>query len=981
MECLMLFHRYFCAISIIHLLAIALAQAVPSFSLEEDNELSKTFPFSPWIGMFPSNDSFALSQEISPKCRDLIKEAEKFLEAALYEQSIPLYQQILQTLPQDTYSRQGDNELSWQLLYFKTRLRLAQTYFHMENYKETAALLKDTPIGDPLSSPEFDQIRRNGFYLAALAFRNMAQYEQAEEELGKYLESGERPHLDFYEEVQFELGLIHFLCSKLTLAKNDFEVLSANSQKPRLYSLSRLYLARIDLLQGHYRDAEAILTNLEESLPTDDILRYELSYLRGEAFFQLCDYPKAADYFNQALPKQNPEKFSWYSETLYHLGWSYLKTGDDPLKSQQAQALYFQKAIEAFQKLLTSIPEERVYLALGQCYLTQATRLKDEKAYLQAETYLSKQEVFISREAQSHALLLRAEAASDYGVRDKYYRQLTQEANHDSAFYPKGWYLRGLNDFAEGQNLLSAGQAEEACKAFERAATSLKKAFELLKANEKKLAGLALKYQAQAYDYQNTHEGRLMAFSILEMLINHYHDILLSLESPDEIFYLHGFVAARLANEQDGEKFADIAEQSLQQGAASFPIGKFADASLNLLGALQYRKENYEQAERTFLHLANDYPHSHYAGEAWFWAANCAEKLQKDRDESKQRRQKVFLDYPQSPYVAEAYFTYYTYREYIQGDRAAIKHLQAMTENYSDTPFLIHAYYLIGLDYKRDRKTAEGKWLRKKNLTAAIDIFQEVESIFDSLLERGLIPNEKLEYYTEIRHRATLERALANLTIAEESQGAKRQIYLEYAEELFHQLVQNFGNPQHPLTKYLVQRDPYPPIHEESSFWLAQTYIKGQNDEAAEKTLSEMLDRYHTAKITRGYFLSRVWYEQGMLAMRREDYGVALQCFKHAEDTAKGRVLSTDQKLDLWIQQSFCYKGLNQLDNAILILSKVINDDAISALRLRAMYLRAEIYELQERRELARKQLETTSKKGGEWALKAKEKLKNEYGY
>ena len=41
------------------------------------------------------------------------------------------------------------------------------------------------------------------------------------------------------------------------------------------------------------------------------------------------------------------------------------------------------------------------------------------------------------------------------------------------------------------------------------------------------------------------------------------------------------------------------------------------------------------------------------------------------------------------------------------------------------------------------------------------------------------------------------------------------------------------------------------------------------------------------------------------------------------------------------------------------------------------MYLRAEVYELQQRPELARKQLESLAKKGDQnpWVLKAQEKL------
>jgi len=175
--------------------------------------------------------------------------------------------------------------------------------------------------------------------------------------------------------------------------------------------------------------------------------------------------------------------------------------------------------------------------------------------------------------------------------------------------------------------------------------------------------------------------------------------------------------------------------------------------------------------------------------------------------------------------------------------------------------------------------------------------------------------------------------------------------------------------------------DVYPILREESAYWLAQTYLKALNDDKASKVLDEMLETYNKGKVARGYYLSRVYYEKGKIAIRRNDFERALHNFKRAEETAKGNLLSTDQKLDLWIQQSAGYLGQGKFDEAILILSKVVNNDAISSLRLKAMYLRAETYELQGRPELARKQLESVSRKGGVWAQKAKEKLEKEYGY
>lgn len=92
-------------------------------------------------------------------------------------------------------------------------------------------------------------------------------------------------------------------------------------------------------------------------------------------------------------------------------------------------------------------------------------------------------------------------------------------------------------------------------------------------------------------------------------------------------------------------------------------------------------------------------------------------------------------------------------------------------------------------------------------------------------------------------------------------------------------------------------------------------------------------------------------------------------------------LLSTEEKLDLWIQESECCKAMNQTNKAMLILSKVINDNTISSLRVKAMYLRASIYAMQGRHDLARKQLAATATKGGEWANKAKLKLEEDYGF
>ncbi len=565
---------------------------------------------------------------------------------------------------------------------------------------------------------------------------------------------------------------------------------------------------------------------------------------------------------------------------------------------------------------------------------------------------------------------MRAEAAPHYADRDRLYRQLTQERNETNPRYAEGWYMRGLNDFTEGQRL-SLANPDEAKKTFHLAAETLNQAAPYLLIADPAKASMAAKIEVLALFHQETESSRREAWSRLDKLIKGP-----TTEHQAELYYLAGLVASHLVKDHHQTEFIPLAEQTLKEGISHYPKSPFVPDMLNLIGLLYQDDGRYSEAEKTFLELAAQYPESTLAGEAWFWAASCAEHLKKEDATIKLYRKNAFEKYPHCRYAAEAYLAYYPYRDYLQGSRTPLKHLEAMPRLFPQSPLVISAYYLTGLDQKKERISQEGKAIRQKNLLAAIAAFHEAESTFDTLHQQSLIPADQLIYFATLRYRSTLERALANLAIAEESKGAKRQIYLEYAEEVFNQVVNDFTSPDNTLAQALLQGEPYHRLWEESEFWLAHTYVQRHNDGAADKLLTQMIDHYHQADITKGYFLARTWYEKGMIAMRRNDYRVALKDFSLAEDASKGKVFSTDQRLDLWIQQSLCYKELKQYDLAMLLLSQVINDDAVSGLRIKAMLLRADIYALEGRPELAQKQLEATARKGGEWGQKAKEKLK-----
>jgi tetratricopeptide (TPR) repeat protein len=887
--------------------------------------------------------SLCFPKEDFQTSNEQLNRANELFEAALHTKAIAAYKRFI------------EDEKDADLLML-SRFLLAQVYFSMGNFQDTLSTLNENlyharegllnfdsarrsqiealrsdrrspaPRGQGEEEDRFGKVaasqnlanlpehgitqenttklKQHSLYLKALALKNLGKSDSAKQTFSAY--SNTKASL-FHDEALFEIALIDFNQGDYKEAENILKSIDQRN-KPRLYALAQLHLARIELAENHYEEANDILKTIFPSIASNDPLFFELQYLLGETAFHLHDYANAIKSFNQALPIEFPEKYPWYSNTLLHLGWSYFNIGN----TQQAE--------KTFERLLSFSNDENTALALAQCYLTLKNCTK-------AEEILSRPNILISPEAKAHALLLRAEAAPTYAARDQLYKQLTEAP---SPYYAQGWYMRALNDFEHG--------------AFAQAAKEFEKAFELLQEKDPQQAGNALKYQALATAYSSTSD----AFKILNDLQNR-PDIWSAYPNKEEIYFLQGFFSDNL----------ETARQWLL-AAASAPASLFGDQALSHLGALFYKNKEYEKAEEAYQLLIQSYPASPLAAEAWVWAASCADRLQKEQ--GKERRKYAYEHFPDSPFAAEAFFTYYTYPEYLQGDRTAIKHLQTFTDRYADSPFLIDAHYLIGLDYKRDRKTPEGRWIRKKSLTDAIDSFQKAETVFDELSEKKRIPAEKLEYYTAMRYRSTLERAMANLAIADEAQGAKKQIYLNYAEEVFKNLRDN----------------PFPLIDEECSFGLAQTYIKSGKDNEAGCILSDMVN------VAKGYYLARAREEQGRIAMRREEYRQALDYFRMAEEAAKGHILSADQKLDLWIQQSLAYRGLGQFDDAILILSKVVNDDAVSSLRMKAMYLRAETYELQKRPDLARKQLESMVKKGGIWARKAQEKLDKEnlsYGH
>lgn len=386
---------------------------------------------------------------------------------------------------------------------------------------------------------------------------------------------------------------------------------------------------------------------------------------------------------------------------------------------------------------------------------------------------------------------------------------------------------------------------------------------------------------------------------------------------------------------------------------------KTADLQMYLLGILYYKRGDFDKALGQFDQLIHKYPQSNHRDAALYWAARSLENAEGDKEKIRNLYRTLYQNHPLSPFAPEAYFYTYDESSYLLGDRLAIKHLHRFSSLFPHSPITLTALYLEGLDHLRDRRSPEGKWLSRKNITDAILSFQGVEDTFDQLKNKGIIAEDDLPRLTSLKNRAKLERAKANYTIAKESKGAKQDIYLNYAEEVFADLLKN------PLDSE---------TEEEALFYLALAEKEHNELNKAEATIQKIQDKQKES-----YYLAQSYSLLGKMAHEKGDEKNALHYFEIALSLKE--LLSMDEQLAIMLDQAESYKRMGHLDQAMLKLSEVVNFEAISSLRLKAMFLRAQVYAEQGRKALAKKQLESLALKGGKWALKAKEKLEKEYGY
>ena len=673
-------------------------------------------------------------------------------------------------------------------------------------------------------------------------------------------------------------------------ARLAFQSIPCDLSNPLPFRLSQLQLAKVFLAEGSLN--EALQTLVQLYLPIDDPLCFERTYLIGWIHQSRGDHLQAAECFESLLPKTTPKTTNWALILEGAITANLSQTLSDCTLGTNVLAANFSKIEPLLEQLVSESPNERSFLLLSDFYFIKAKSLEDGEAYAKAVRLLDEKKFVISPEKLQQSLLKQAAAAPTHQERSLLYEQLCNEKSYPPSLKAKAFFFLGLNDFEEGiacqrrrQQNLKVEDLSQEIHLLENAARSFAKST---------LPEASL-YLALVFAHLPGDANLRRACQTLDQLLITGNP-LSTLENPEKLYCLYAWTSLRLL---DAEQLRE-AKRAIEQISHKDIIDPFWKGQcLKLHALLSLQLSLWKEAEQILASLLSDDLLAPLHGEALFWLAYSKDKQQLYPLKIELLKQ-AYTSYPKSPYAPAAYFYIYSYREYMQGTRKAIKHLQRLPLLFPDHPLAVSAHYLIGLYCKKDHLSEEGKILQRKSWTAAIDAFQEAESTFDALLKKNLIPQADLAFYTQLRYRSQLERAVANLAIAQISTSGKKQIYLEYAESVFNALIHDFT-----ASNGVAKTSSYPKLLANAQFQLAKTLEEKKEWNKAEAILDDSLERYRQGAQVQGIGLMRVWQAKGKLARLLGSESQALECFLEAEKAVQGlAALNANEKLDLWIQQS-----------------------------------------------------------------------------
>ena len=269
--------------------------------------------------------------------------------------------------------------------------------------------------------------------------------------------------------------------------------------------------------------------------------------------------------------------------------------------------------------------------------------------------------------------------------------------------------------------------------------------------------------------------------------------------------------------------------------------------------------------------------------------------------------------YPHSYFAPESYFRLFSDVEYASKKQEAIHHLRSMPEKYQAPPFSTLRAYYLGI---HDRS--------EKSLLTAISESRSKEPLASLYLD------------------------------------ALFQMAKEFSsEQALTELLLFLSKNEKEIPKQWVE------IWQKGLFLQATLFEKKGLAKEAQEKRKELLEVSQKQDLFCGDIIAQT------LCLLAQDSTTAEESLRLLDIAENCPHIDREELLHIWLTRSQILIENKQFDTAHHFLSRVINDDLASSLRIQAMFLRADIYEMTKREDLAKKQLDFIIEKGGEWALLA----------
>ncbi len=430
-------------------------------------------------------------------------------------------------------------------------------------------------------------------------------------------------------------------------------------------------------------------------------------------------------------------------------------------------------------------------------------------------------------------------------------------------------------------------------------------------------------------------------------------EIVLPVEKDPSLIETYHWLYILSSVPESTEKTLWLSDEFLQR----YPKSDYFAPVLHQKALASWKQNSQELAIFAFSLLEKHYPNFKARDEVLFFLG----LLREDKGiNAKNLFYELFTRFADSKYAPESYFRYYPEALYASNDVQAIAHLRKMPKAYAHTPFGILATFYVATQNRED--------CPQKDLTESqTKLLQDtLTNLDDAILEgrkivKQLPPKMQSLFSLKILQ-AEYERALTAFTLAKfqdvaiYSDGLKADILALPAKERPHLLWHK------------------------ASFLKSRAQLLLGNESQAREELCNLLEYAASSgfEVSEAHLLALCDLAQGKA--REGDFDTAFRMLDKAiEIQQKG--LKTELLLEVLIAKAQLHRKVGEYDVAMMLLSSIINEKSASSLRIQAMFLRAELYELKGRRDLAFRQLQATVKKGGEWGNLAKKKLEEKYGY